>query len=743
MGEKVILMILDGWGISRDVRVSAIDLANTPFIDGLYKSYDNGVLFTEGHHVGLPLGQMGNSEVGHMNLGAGRIVYQDFALINKSIATGSLSENSVLRGAFRYAILKKKRVHFLGLLSDGGVHSHIDHLVALLGIASSYGVQDLFIHAFTDGRDVDPCSGVLFVKEIERIIAGTGAVLATLIGRYFAMDRDHRWERIKKAYDLLLKGKGLPSEDFVSSLKSSYSSGITDEFMEPLVKVDRQGKVVKSSILEGDVVLFFNFRTDRCRQLTMALSQEDYLDFEMQKCSCHYITMTNYDRKFKNVGVLFEKENIKNTLGEVLSFHNKRQVRVAETEKYPHVTFFFNGGREVPFAGEKRILCPSPKVATYDLRPQMSAFAVSDKIIAELSAASPDFVCLNFANPDMVGHTGNMYAAIKACEVVDTCVEKVIATALAQNYVILLIADHGNCEKMLNLDGSPNTSHTNYPVPIILIDNQKRKIANGILADIAPTILDLMGIEKPKEMTKTFVTIYKMIPKKIYQSWYTTQLPSRIAQRINSVKKLNPDYVHKIYTDAEIDTFVNSNFDGEIKKCYNRLNIIVAKVDFWRYLVLYKYGGVYLDMDSTILKPLKALIRDEDEAIITAEANPDLYVQWALIFKKGHPILERTIEMVIKNIRGNVYPNDIHKMTGPSVYSNAINEIHRERYKCDIAHRDIHKKTDITYFSKLFSYRLYGVDYYPYFKFKYRGAKLLYANKARWREEQKVKQLLI
>jgi len=501
MDKKVILMILDGWGITQDPKVSAISKANTPFIDGLFKDYPNAQLLTHGMNVGLPDGQMGNSEVGHMNLGAGRIVYQDLAKINLAVENNSLISEPALEQAFNYAVKHNKPIHFMGLLSDGGVHSHINHLKGLLTAAEEFGVKEKYVHAFTDGRDVDPKSGVNFISEIQEHLAKTNSKLATVIGRYFAMDRDKRWERVQKAYDLIVSGKGQMTNNVVEAISKSYENGITDEFIEPIVLTDNTGDPV-ATLKNDEVVIFFNFRTDRGRQLTKVLSQDDMPEFSMKKMPLYYVTLTKYDDEFTNVNVVFKKDNIKTTLGEVLEYMGKTQIRIAETEKYPHVTFFFSGGREKPFKGEKRIMCNSPKVATYDLKPEMSAYEIRDKIIPELKSRKTDFVCLNFANPDMVGHTGVIEAAIKACEVVDECVQKVVETAIENEYSLLLIADHGNCEVMINADGTPNTSHTTNPVPVILIDKDNKSIKDGKLGDIAPTILKLMGITKPELMTQ-------------------------------------------------------------------------------------------------------------------------------------------------------------------------------------------------------------------------------------------------
>lgn len=501
MNKKVILMILDGWGKSPDPKVSAIDNANIPFINQLYKTYPSAQLRTDGLHVGLPEGQMGNSEVGHMNLGAGRIIYQDLAKINLAVENKTLHTEKVLVEAFQYAKDKNVNVHFLGLVSDGGVHSHTSHLRGLIDATQDFGLQKVFVHAFTDGRDVDPKSGINYIQDLENYIATTSVKLASIVGRYYAMDRDKRWERVKIAYELLVHGKGTPSKDAAHTIEKSYKNNITDEFIDPIILVDENDKPL-ATIQENDVVIFFNFRTDRGRELTEVLSQQDFHEENMHKLNLYYVTLTNYDETYKNIKVVYNKDNITETLGEVLEKNNKKQIRIAETEKYPHVTFFFSGGREEPFIGESRILKNSPKVATYDLQPEMSAFELANALVPELEKEEVDFVCLNFANGDMVGHTGVMSAAIKACEAVDKCVEKVITAALAHNYTTIIIADHGNCETMINPDGSPNTAHTTNPVPIILVDRELKNIHDGVLSDIAPTVLALMGIEKPAAMTR-------------------------------------------------------------------------------------------------------------------------------------------------------------------------------------------------------------------------------------------------
>ena len=500
MNKKVILMILDGWGKSPDPKVSAIDNANVPFIKGLYTQYPNAQLRTDGLNVGLPEGQMGNSEVGHMNLGAGRIVYQDLAKINLAVAQKTMSQEKELIDAFQYAKDHYKAVHFLGLVSDGGVHSHTSHLRSLIDASQDFGLDKVFVHGFTDGRDVDPKSGKAYIQDLENYIQNTSVKIASVIGRYYAMDRDKRWERVKLAYDLVVTGVGKHTTNLVESITQSYNDNVTDEFIHPLIAVDANDKPI-ATIQNDDVVIFFNFRTDRGRELTEALSQKDFHEFNMHKLNLYYVTMTNYDDTYQNVHVIYDKDNINETLGEVLEKNNKTQIRIAETEKYPHVTFFFSGGREIPFRGENRILRNSPKVATYDLQPEMSAFELKDALIPELKEGIVDFVCLNFANGDMVGHTGVMAAAIKACEAVDACVKEVVEAALENNYTTLIIADHGNCETMINPDGSPNTAHTTNPVPIILVDKDHLPVRDGVLGDLAPTILELMGVEKPAVMT--------------------------------------------------------------------------------------------------------------------------------------------------------------------------------------------------------------------------------------------------
>ncbi len=503
MGKKVLLMILDGWGIATNKEVSAIDQANTPFIDSLYAKYPHSKLNASGLFVGLPDGQMGNSEVGHMNIGAGRIVYQDLVKIHKAVEEGTLGNNEELKNALNYAKEKNRTVHFIGLLSDGGVHSHMIHLKGLCSIAADYGLDpdQVYIHAFTDGRDCDPKSGIGFIRELQDHLNKTTGRIASVTGRYYAMDRDKRWERVKVAYDAMVKGTGIPSGDLLSSMEASYEQGVTDEFIKPIIHIDQGGNPT-GVISNGDAVISFNFRTDRGREITEVLTQRNFPEFGMSKLDLHYLTMTNYDDSFQNIHVIFNKENLRNTLGEIFEKEGKKQIRIAETEKYPHVTFFFSGGREEEFEDEKRILCPSPKVATYDLMPEMSASDIRDKIIPELDKGDPDFVILNFANPDMVGHTGVFEAAVKACETVDQCTKQVVTSALKNGYSTIIIADHGNSDMMINEDGTPNTAHTTNLVPCILVDDDFRgNIKDGKLGDLAPTILSLMEIPVPDEMT--------------------------------------------------------------------------------------------------------------------------------------------------------------------------------------------------------------------------------------------------
>ena len=493
-------MILDGWGHGDKTKSDAIFNANTPFIDSLYKKHPHCELLTDGENVGLPKGQMGNSEVGHLNIGAGRIVYQDLLKINRAVENKELHQNPVLLEAISKAKATGKPLHYLGLVSNGGVHSSQEHLHALCDIASDNGLEKVYIHAFTDGRDCDPKSGLGFIQNLEKHISGTSVELVSVIGRYYAMDRDKRWERVKRGYDLLVNGVGQRSTDLVGAIRNSYENKITDEFVEPIVKIDTRGNAI-GRIEEGDVVVCFNFRTDRCREITIALTQQDFPDLGMRTIPLHYVSMTNYDKSYKDVHVIFEKDDLQMTIGEVLQNANKTQIRIAETEKYPHVTFFFSGGREAEFEGEKRLMVSSPKVATYDLQPEMSAPEVTSTIVAELQKAETDFVCLNFANPDMVGHTGVYDAIIKAVEAIDACAKKVVEAGTENGYSFIIIADHGNADFVINADGSPNTAHSTNPVPCILIDDTYTGIQNGILADVAPTLLRILGVNPPQEMT--------------------------------------------------------------------------------------------------------------------------------------------------------------------------------------------------------------------------------------------------
>lgn len=499
--KKVILVIMDGWGLGKVSTSDAIQHANTPFVSSLYKNYPNTTLVTCGEAVGLPDGQMGNSEVGHLNLGAGRIVYQELQRINVAIRDGSFAKNEVLLEALKYAKTNNKSLHLLGLVSDGGVHSHINHIKALTSLAKEQGVENVFLHAFTDGRDTDPKSGLGFIKDLQAHLAVSTGKIASITGRYFAMDRDKRWERVKLAYDALVKGGGTLAADPVAAMEASYAAGVTDEFIKPII-LSEDNKTPIALIKDGDAVICFNFRTDRCREITEVLTQTDFPDQGMSKLSLHYTTMTEYDKTFKGVNVIFENDNLVNTLGEILEQQGKTQIRIAETEKYPHVSFFFSGGREVPFKGEKRLMVPSPKVATYDLQPEMSANEVTDKIVPEIINETADFICLNFANADMVGHTGVWEAAIKAVETVDACVKRVVTAALEHGYTVFLTADHGNADYLINEDGTPNTAHTLNLVPFFIIDKEwKGKVNAGKLGDLAPTILKVMGLPIPSQMT--------------------------------------------------------------------------------------------------------------------------------------------------------------------------------------------------------------------------------------------------
>ena len=499
--KKIILIIMDGWGHGKVASADAIRHADVPFTRSLYSKYPNTELVTCGEPVGLPDGQMGNSEVGHLNIGAGRIVYQELQRINVAVRDKSFSKNEQLLRSIRFARDNNKPLHLLGLVSDGGVHSHINHLKAIINICHAEGLKNVFVHAFTDGRDCDPKSGLGFIKELQQHLERTTGKIASVSGRYYAMDRDKRWERVKLAYDAMVNGIGVRSADPISAIENSYNNNVTDEFINPVVINDKTQQPI-GLIGNDHVVICFNFRTDRCREITEVLTQKDFPEFSMKKLSLHYTTMTQYDQSFRDVNVVFENDDLRNTLGEVLQQHSLKQIRIAETEKYPHVTFFFSGGREVPFEGERRILVPSPKVATYDLKPEMSAYELTDALLPEIMNNSADFVCLNYANADMVGHTGVWKAAIKAVETVDRCVEKVVNAGLANGYTIFLTADHGNSDYMINEDGSPNTAHTLNPVPFFILDKEwKGRIMPGKLGDIAPTILTMMGLPIPKEMT--------------------------------------------------------------------------------------------------------------------------------------------------------------------------------------------------------------------------------------------------
>jgi len=498
--SKVLLMILDGWGIGKGDRSDAIATTQPKNMTDLKNSYPNAQLLTCGEDVGLPAGQMGNSEVGHLNIGAGRVVYQDLVRINMEIRDGKIESNPVLTKAFTYAREKDVAVHFIGLVSDGGVHSMDTHLYKLCDMTKGYGLEKVYIHALTDGRDTDPQSGLGFVRNLEEHLQHSNGVIDSLTGRYYTMDRDKRWERIKVGYDLMVSGIGKPTQNITKAMEESYAEGITDEFIKPIVRVDDGGQPV-GLIRKGDVVICFNFRTDRLREITIALTQKDMPEHGMHTIPLHYVTMTRYDDTFKGVHVAYEKDNLKNTLGEVVSKAGLKQLRIAETEKYAHVTFFFSGGREAEFKGESRILIPSPKVATYDLKPEMSAFEVKAAIVDELNHRTHDFICLNFANGDMVGHTG-VYSAIQtAVKAVDQCVGEVVTAARNNGYTVIIIADHGNPDNAINADGSPNTAHSLNPVPIILVSDKCERVENGILADVAPTILSIMGLPIPEEMT--------------------------------------------------------------------------------------------------------------------------------------------------------------------------------------------------------------------------------------------------
>ena len=509
--KKVALIILDGWGINPDPSISAITAAKTPFFDSLIRDYPHATLVTFGEDVGLPEGQMGNSEVGHINIGAGRVVYQELARINKAVRENQLNHNQTLLNAIANI---KGRLHLIGLVSDGGVHSHINHLIGLAKVSRSHFDGQIYIHAFTDGRDVDPKSGIHFLQQLEEEMNPLQIPIVSVIGRYYAMDRDHRWERTKLAYDVLVKGTGTPTKDIIESVRMSYENNITDEFILPISLTDDHDLPV-GTIKNGDTVIFFNFRTDRPRQLTSVLCQHDVPEYDLHPLDIHMVTMSSYDKSFVNIDILFPEVDVTGTLGEYLSSMNKTQLRVAETEKYPHVSYFFSGGREEPFAGEERLLIPSPKVATYDLQPEMSAPGVTEATIKFIESNHPDFICLNFANTDMVGHTGVFSAAVKAAETVDECLSRLVPFCLKNNYSLFIIADHGNSDTMVNPDGSPNTAHTKNPVPVIFIskDVNGLKINNGRLADIAPSILSVMGLPVPGSMDgKVLWKNYRLFP---------------------------------------------------------------------------------------------------------------------------------------------------------------------------------------------------------------------------------------
>ena len=501
MSKKAILAILDGWGLGLDPKVSAIAQANTPVIDSCLQKYPHSKLEASGLAVGLPAGQMGNSEVGHMNLGAGRVIFQNLVKLNMAVENKTLGNEPEILAAFKYAKDNHKKIHFIGLVSDGGVHSHVNHLKGLLEAADDYGLENVFVHAFTDGRDCDPHSGKGFIQDLIEFMDAKTGKLATIVGRYYAMDRDKRWERVRIAYDAMVNGIGLATNNPVGAIQKSYEEDITDEFLKPIICTQDGMPVAK--IEANDVVFCFNFRTDRGREITMALSQEDFPDYEMHKLPLYYVTLTNYDKTFHNVKVVYDENIITHTMGQILEENNKTQIRIAETEKYPHVTFFFSGGREEEFKGERRILCPSPKdVPTYDFKPEMSAYDITNAIVPELEKGSADFICLNFANTDMVGHTGVFQAAVQAAETVDKCIEKVATTAYNHGYAVFILADHGNSDVMVNPDGSPNTQHSTNLVPFIVMDKDHIwNVKDGKLGDVAPTILKVMGVNIPEEMT--------------------------------------------------------------------------------------------------------------------------------------------------------------------------------------------------------------------------------------------------
>ncbi|MCD8176784.1 MAG: 2,3-bisphosphoglycerate-independent phosphoglycerate mutase [Tannerellaceae bacterium] len=501
MSKKALLLICDGWGIGSKGKNDVIYNTPTPYWDYLLANYPNSQLQASGENVGLPDGQMGNSEVGHLNIGAGRVVYQDLVKINIACHDNSIMDNPEIKSAYSYAKENNKQIHFLGLVSDGGVHSSLEHLMKLTDISKEYGITKSYVHCFMDGRDTDPKSGKGFIEQLENHLNGNGGKIASIIGRYYAMDRDKRWERVKEAYDLLVNGTGKASENMVQAMEESYAEGVTDEFIKPIVHVEN-GKPV-AVIEEGDVVIFFNYRNDRAKELTVVLTQQDMPEAGMKTIpNLQFYCMTPYDASFKNVHILFDKDNVTNTLGEYLAESGKQQLHIAETEKYAHVTFFFNGGRETPFDGEERILVPSPKVATYDLKPEMSAYEVCEKLVAAINENKYDFIVCNYANDDMVGHTGVYEAIEKAVVAVDACLRDTVEAAKANGYETIIIADHGNADNALNEDGSPNTAHSLNPVPFVYVtENKDAKVENGILADVAPSILTILDMEQPKEMT--------------------------------------------------------------------------------------------------------------------------------------------------------------------------------------------------------------------------------------------------
>ena len=508
MSNKVLLMILDGWGIGDRSKSDVIYSMNPEYINAMTEKYPHAELKTDGENVGLPEGQMGNSEVGHLNIGAGRVVYQDLVKINRACRDNSILENSEIVKAFEYAKANGVNVHFMGLVSDGGVHSSLDHLFKLCDISKHYGIDNTFVHCFMDGRDTDPRSGKGFIAALEEHMAKSTGKIASIIGRYYAMDRDKRWERVKIAYDQLVNGVGEKATDMVEAMQKSYDEGITDEFVKPIVNVDAEGNAI-GTIKPNDVVIFFNYRNDRAKELTIVLTQKDMPEEGMHTMPLHYCCMTPYDATFEGLHILFDKDNVPNTIGEYIANQGLKQLRIAETEKYAHVTFFLNGGREAEFANEERILVASPKVATYDLQPEMSAYEVKDKLVAALGEQKYDFICLNFANGDMVGHTGVYEAIEKAIKAVDECVKDVVEAAKANGYEVVQIADHGNADNAVNADGTPNTAHSLNPVPIVVVSDRVAKVKNGILADVAPTVLDLMGLEKPAEMTGESLVEFK------------------------------------------------------------------------------------------------------------------------------------------------------------------------------------------------------------------------------------------